>query len=459
MGECVKPIKYEDFRELDAHALPENWEVLRVKSAISLIESGTSVNAYDYPADEGSLGVLKTSCVYSGDFNPAENKTVVAEDSSRVSCPLRAGTVIVSRMNTPDLVGAAGLVRQTSKNIFLPDRLWQVEVKDSDPTFFYYWTQSLWYRAQVRAVCQGTSSSMQNLSQADFQNFLFAKPPREEQAAVARFLDGELPKIDSLIAEQERLIELLTEKRQAVISHAVTKGLNPNAPLKDSEIEWLGQIPKDWPVKPLAQLTHPDRKIMYGIILPGPDVEEGVPIVKGGDIHAGRLTVDDLCKTTREIEANFGRSRLRAGDIVYSIRGSIGEAELVPLELEGANVTQDAARISPGDHVSRRWLLQVLKSAPVFNQLDFKATGATIRGINIFDLRRARLPVPLIREQEEIAEFIEQEVQQFKDTIADSKKLVDLLRERRAALISAAVTGKIDVRNYQPTDQRREAYA
>lgn len=189
---------------------------------------------------------------------------------------------------------------------------------------------------------------------------------------------------------------------------------------------------------------------MYGIVLPGPDVDVGVPIVKGGDVAPGRLTLDQLKRTTNEIEANYARSRLRGGDIVYSIRGSIGDAEMVPAEIEGANITQDVARVAPRLEVHGQWLLQALRSTGVFAQLDATAGGATIRGINIFSLKRAQIPVPPLREQVAIANWLERVVAASDALSAEVGSALQLLKERRSALISAAVTGQIDVRNVVP---------
>jgi type I restriction enzyme S subunit len=202
--------------------VPEGWEVKRVKDVIDKIESGTSVNAIDDPADDGSLGVLKTSCVYTGQFNPLENKTVVAEEIERVSCQLKAGTLVVSRMNTPDLVGAAGLVKVAPKNIYLPDRLWQVSFSSAIPAYVHYWTQTDLYRGLIRSVCAGTSSSMQNLGQDQFKSFVFPTPPMKEQGSIVAFLDSETAKLDTLTAEAQRAIALLQERRTALISAAVT---------------------------------------------------------------------------------------------------------------------------------------------------------------------------------------------------------------------------------------------
>jgi type I restriction enzyme S subunit len=216
--------------------------------------------------------------------------------------------------------------------------------------------------------------------------------------------------------------------------------------MRHSGVEGLGEIPAHWDVKRLFYLTQPARPIMYGIVLPGPDVPEGVPIVKGGDVAPNRLRLDRLNRTTREIESGYARSRLKEGDIVYAIRGSIGMAELVPGEIEGANLTQDAARVAPKFHLDRKWLLYALKSRPVFAQLDARATGATIRGINICDLKRAYIPVPSSREQVRIAQFLESSASWINGLIAKVRQAIDKLHEFRTALISAAVTGKIDLR-------------
>ena len=304
---------------------------------------------------------------------------------------------------------------------------------------------------EMKRLSKGVTDFRLRLYWDEFKNIKVALPPSDEQAAIDAFLDRETAKIDALVEVQRRLIELLKEKRQAVISHAVTKGLDPSAPMKDSGVEWLGQVPAHWEVKPLMRLTEPGRAIMYGIVLPGPDVDEGIPIVKGGDVKPHRLRLELLARTTPEIEAPFARARLKPGDIVYSIRGSIGDAEPVPDELLDANITQDAARISPRSDVCKRWLLQVMRSSPVFVQLEQRSLGAAVRGINIFDLKRARVPFPPREEQGEIGEFLEAETEAFDRLAKSAAEAVSLLQERRAALISAAVTGKIDVRGLVKT--------
>ena len=176
-----------------------------------------------------------------------------------------------------------------------------------DRSFCFYDVMGV--RPVLNAVITGSTYDAVTASNvADLPMLL---PYKSEQRAIAAFLDSETAKIDALVARKERLIELLQEKRTALITRAVTRGLDPNVPMKDSGIEWLGEIPAHWNLKRLWHLTPTDRRIMYGIVLPGPNVDIGVPIVKGGDVVATRLKLDTLNKTTFDIESRYVRSRLR----------------------------------------------------------------------------------------------------------------------------------------------------
>jgi type I restriction enzyme S subunit len=317
------------------------------------------------------------------------------------------------------------------------------------PRFFYYLMFAL--AKQGVFAAGGNPNTIDHLTAVQLRHYRFSFAPTAEQRAIAAFLDRETARIDALVAKKERLIELLQEKRTALITRAVTKGLDPTVPMKDSGVEWLGEIPAHWEVKRLWHLTPAQRRIMYGIVLPGPNVDDGVPIVKGGDVSPGRLRLSCLNRTTREIESNYVRSRLQGGDLVYAIRGSIGEVAMVPDELSGANLTQDAARVAYTSATHGLWLLYALKSKAVFAQLEAGALGATIRGINIRDLKRASLAVPSSVEQRAIADFLDRQTARFDALIAKVREAIERLKELRTALISAAVTGKIDVRDEAAT--------
>jgi type I restriction enzyme, S subunit len=323
-------------------------------------------------------------------------------------------------------------------------------IDGSAPWFLNYLVRSNEYTGYFKAFSAGVIDSRLRLYPDVFGSLSCCLPPSHEQTRIAEFLDRETKKIDELVAEQRRLMELLKEKRQAVISHAVTKGLNPHAPMKPSGIEWLGDIPAHWSVTPLKWLSDENRPIMYGIVLPGPDIDQGIPILKGGNVKPSRMNLESMARTTPDIEAPYARARLRAGDLVYSIRGSIGDCEPVPPELERSNITQDVARIAIRAGVCPTWARWALLSSPVREELASGSLGAAVRGVNIFDLKRANIPTPPPHEQQMVAAHLDAETDKLDRLTAEAQRAIDLLQERRTALISAAVTGQIDVRDLPP---------
>jgi type I restriction enzyme S subunit len=204
--------------------IPEHWEAKKLKYIIDYIESGTSVNAGNVPAQTNEFGVLKTSAVSKYVFDATENKTVVSEEMDKVSCPVRKNTIIVSRMNTPELVGACGYVENDYNNIFLPDRLWQVHFVDT------VYVKYIWYalrgsniRNYYSSLSVGSSSSMQNISQSQFSNGSIPIPcDVDEQRAIVSYLDTKCSEIDSLIALKQTKIEELKEYKKSVIYEYVT---------------------------------------------------------------------------------------------------------------------------------------------------------------------------------------------------------------------------------------------
>ncbi len=431
--------------------VPENWQLGPIKRLIQKVESGTSVNASDEPAEGGRLGVLKTSCVYTGTFDPDENKTVVEEDIGRVSCPLKAGTLIVSRMNTPELIGAAGIVTQTRDNLYLPDRLWQVSFSNADPRFVYYWTLTSLYRGQVKAVCTGTSSSMKNLGQDQFGAFSFAAPSLAEQSAIVEFLDRETGKIDELVAEQRRLMELLKEKRQAVISHAVTRGLNPATPLKPSGIEWLGDVPAHWSVATVRRIIDRIEQGWSPDCFARPAESEEWGVVKSGCVNRG-VFVEEENKALPENLEPVPEYEIHDGDVLMS-RAS-GSPELVGstayiLQTRPKLMLSDKIfRIHLEPQVDKKFFVAVFNSRVMRSQIERAISGADGLANNLPQsaMKSFFCAIPPLAEQTAIVVHLEGELAKFDTLTAEAQRAIDLLQERRTALISAAVTGQIDVR-------------
>ena len=411
--------------------VPAHWEVKRLKYTAPL----RNTKLYNKPEDTIYVG-LENIEPWTGelllDYQPdSVDSTVVT---------FAPGDVLFGKLR-PYL---AKVARPSFEGTATSEVLVMRPMDECSQSYLAYCLLNAQYIRWIDRLTYG--AKMPRVSPDEVTCSFFPLPPLPEQHAIAAFLDRETARIDELVARMVRLIELLLENRTVLITRVVTRGLDPDAPMKDSGVEWLGEIPAHWEVKRLWHLTPPDRRIMYGIVLPGPHIEDGVPIVKGGDVSPERLRLNLLSRTAAEIECRYERSRLHAGDLVYAIRGSIGDVAMIPGELEGANLTQDAARVGYGKDTSGLWLLYLLKSYAVFSQLEVGALGATIRGINIRDLKRTRIPLPPLTEQQDIADYVESETAKLDNLVAKVREAIDHLRELRTALISAAVTGRIDVR-------------
>lgn len=279
-------------------------------------------------------------------------------------------------------------------------------------------------------------------------------PLAEEQIQIANFLDFETAQIDTLIDKQQTLIQLLKEKRQAVISHAVTKGLNPDAPMKDSGVEWLGEVPEHWDVSSLKY--HVDTVNGFGFS--SSDVcEEGVPFIRAGNIKEKSITPTDLYLPQKVVD-KYKRVILFEGDIVISMVGSdpkilksaVGQIGVVPKSMAGAVPNQNIVILrEKSDSMLKRFLFYTLCSDSYRNHLNVfshKLANQSIISSSLIINAKFMLPSP--DEQYQVVEFLDKRLVKMDEVIEKNYISLELLKERRTALISAAVTGKIDVRNW-----------
>ncbi len=309
--------------------------------------------------------------------------------------------------------------------------------------FLFYLLDSNFFQHYMEA--HGKGSTFLGVSQEAIGNFPLSLPDGTTQKAIINFLDRKTAAIDALIEKKQKLLDLLAEKRAALINQAVTKGLDPGVPMKDSGIPWIGEIPAHWEVRPSRYLVDSSRPVMYGIVLPGPHVEGGIPVVKANNCRPGRLVRDRMKCTTREIESRYVRSRLREDDVVIAIRGSVGSTAIVPEELAGANLTQDAARLAPSPKLSSRWLWYLTMSPWFSEHITPRITGSTVKGVNIWDLARVPLPDVPTHEQVRIATTLDGYLHPIDAATDATTKSIERLQEYRQALITAAVTGQLDI--------------
>ncbi|MEV5794717.1 restriction endonuclease subunit S [Streptomyces sp. NPDC052192] len=337
-----------------------------------------------------------------------------------------AGTVILSRTASVGFSAIMGKDMATSQDFVT----WTCGPK-LDPKYLLHCLRAM--ALDFKRIATG--STHKTIYMPDIEQLRVPVPSTAEQRRIAEFLDAETARMDRLRSSLARFDEAVHEREQAVLAQM----LHPGAEKPGDS------LPNGWKWTPLAHLTDQFRQIMYGIVLPGPNVADGVPIIKGGDVAADRLSPRTLNRTTREIESGYARSRVKGGDLVIAIRGSVGEIAIVPEELTGANLTQDAARISISSGVSADWLRLILESPAVAHQIQQRVTGATIKGINIWDLKHVLVPTPSLAEQISLTASVNQSLGTHEALRSRVARHSALLTERRQALITAAVTGQIDV--------------
>jgi type I restriction enzyme S subunit len=290
-----------------------------------------------------------------------------------------------------------------------------------------------------------TSAAQPGLSVEMINALMVPCPPQKEQTAIATFLDRETAKIDALIAEQQRLIELLQEKRQAVISHAVTKGLNPNAPMKDSGVEWLGEVPEHWSVCAVGHRYEVrlgkmlDEKRITGQF-PG-------PYLRNTDVQWESINTEELPEMDFE-PSEHERYSLKEGDLLVCEGGEVGRCAIWEAELPICFYQKALHRLRPLDPSldNPRFQLCIMRMACSKGVFEASSGKATINHLTAEAFRRYRFAYPPAHEQHSISEYLSGACEDLNALQKEAQSLVGKLQERRSSLISAAVTGQIDVR-------------
>ena len=299
----------------------------------------------------------------------------------------------------------------------------------------------------------GRGSTFRELAKEDLEGAALCIPPRDEQRVIADFLDRETVKIDALVVKKERLIELLQEERTVLITRAVTRGLNPNVPMKDSGVTWLGEIPTHWTVKRLKHVV----KAKKAAIKTGPFGSQ----LQSSEMQAGEIKVfnqRNVLDRDFRSGANYVSlqkfNELRAfeafpGDLLVTTRGSIGRCAILPEGAERGILHPCLMRVqSDPRRILTRFLEAQIQECPfVLDQLRFMSNATTIDVIYSDSLREVWLSLPPVEEQAAITAFLTHGSERVDALIAKIHQAIDRLNEYRTALISAAATGKIDVRN------------
>lgn len=441
--------RYPEYKDSGAEWLgdvPAHWKVAPFKWQIERNDGG--VWGDDPDGETDTIVLRSTEQTVDGYWkieDPATRKLTVAEKNSAL---LADGDLLVTKSSGSSLhIGKTTLVTTeiAALNCCYSNFMQRIRTNSSYlPKLAWYVMNNDLARLQFDLLSNSTTG-LANLNGTMIGQIVVPIPSQEEQAAITSFLDHETAKIDVLVAAQEKLIALLKEKRQAVITHAVTKGLDPDVPMKDSGIEWLGEVPAHWEVRKLSSIS---TKITNGFVGPTRDilVDEGIRYLQSLHIKANRIQFDQPYYV-REVWSNeHQKSVLREGDVLIVQTGDIGQVACVSEEFVGCNchaliIVSPVQGVVAGD-----WISWVLTADYGFHTLLSIQTGALHPHLNCGNVKDIYVPVPPIMEQRVAVDWLLERVREFDELIVEAGRAIMLLKERRSALIAAAVTGKIDVR-------------
>ncbi|MEZ9301689.1 restriction endonuclease subunit S [Vibrio breoganii] len=422
--------------------VPKAWEVVPLKYlCANFVKDGP----HETPKFQGEgVPFLSVDSIQNNELVFEGCRYISLSDHIRYSlkCKPKKGDILLGKAAS---VGKVAYI-STEKEFNVWSPLAVITPKnDSMGRFIYY--SLLSKELQNQCDVFSNSNTQKNLGMSVIDNLSFPLPSEFEAEKIANFLDHETVKIDTLITKQEKLIELLKEKRQAVISHAVTKGLNPQAPMKESGVEWLGEVPERWAISPSKRL-FPESKNRA----PTSDMQlsatqdYGVISQKKFMQLAGRKVVQ--LNSNQEL-----RKKVHVGDFVISMRSFQGGLERA---WDEGGIRSSYVVLKPSETVNKDYFQYLFKSGRYIQAI--QSTANFIRDgqdMNYQNFVSIDLPLPSLEEQEHIASYLRDHINKIDSLVEKAQKAISLMQERKTALTSAAVTGKIDVRDWQePTEQQ-----
>ena len=427
--------------------IPSHWGCEPLKYSTE-IYTGNSLNDTEKQQYE-SIDENDIPYVSSKDLD-LQTRTINYENGLRV--PVESNKLKVAPKNSFLLCiegGSAGKkIALLKQDVCFVNKLCCFKDKN-DARFKYFLAQSKNFKDKFDLSMTGLIGGV---STSALKNFSTPVPSDEERDSIVNFLEYETSKIDTLIAEQIKLIELLKEKRQAVISNAVTKGLNPNVKMKNSGVVWLGDIPDHWGVRAI-------KHIVSTPVTDGPHetpefFDDGVPFVSAEAVSSGEIDFSKIRGyISLESHKQYSLKYLpKKGDIFMIKSGATtGVTAIVETDQE-FNIWSPLAVIRCNAESNPYYVLNFMRSLNFQEAVALNWNFGTQQNIGMGVIENLFCPVPSQQEQKAIAEYLTSFTKQFNTLISEANNAIELLKERRSALISAAVTGQIDVRNYQPKE-------
>jgi type I restriction enzyme, S subunit len=427
--------------------IPAHWEASTVGRHFS-VELGKMLNR----ATEDGTGIVKpyvraANVHWSGvELDSAGVNEMEFSPRQLERYRLRPGDLLVTEGGVT--VGRSAFWRGELEECYYQNSLNRARALPGSPLsakYLYYWMYFTTQNGYVDLVAD--KATFQHLTNKMLLAFPIVVPGASEQRAIAVFLDRETARLDALIGKKERLLALLSEKRAALISHAVTKGLDPSVPMRDSGIAWLGEIPAHWEVKRLKFLASRLTAGPFGSSLTKDLYTQGGYRVYGQEqVIPGDFTVGDYY-IAEGLYRLMSQYAVAPGDVLISCVGTFGKVAVVPLDAEPGVINPRLIKVTPDRGlIVPEYLEVVLRSGVSYGQFEQASRGGTMGVINLGLISEILIPVPPLSEQRVILEESDSTTRRLDSLLAKVRAAIDTLREYRAALISAAVTGKIDVR-------------
>ncbi|MDY6536602.1 restriction endonuclease subunit S [Acinetobacter faecalis] len=455
MAKYEKYAEYKDSGVEWLEDVPKEWDIIKIKH-LSSVKRGASPRPIDDPKyfdDNGEYAWVRIADVSASDTYLLNTPQTMSELGSSLSVKLEPNELFLS------IAGTVGKPCINKIKACIHDGfVYFPELKIPNKFLFYVFAGEQAYKGL------GKMGTQLNLNTDTVGDIKVALPKSiDDIQNIVDFLDHETAKIDTLIGKQEKLIELLKEKRQAVISHAVTKGLNPDVAMKDSGVEWLGQVPEHWVTLPL-KLGVETRK---GVAFKAVDFcDFGIRVVKASDIKQKTIRESDVFLPEKYL-TEYPKAILKEGDLVLSTVGStpdvknsaVGQIGKVPKNLNNSLLNQNTVVFSAKKNLDQNFLFYVVQADSYRDHLDLHAHGtANQASLNIENMLDFKISIPDLKEQKEITSYLDKKMSEYEKLELQSLEIIYLMIERRTALISSAVTGKINVTNWQnPNHNNNEA--
>jgi type I restriction enzyme S subunit len=424
--------------------LPKHWNTASLRWITERYAGGTPDKRKEDYWENGTIPWLNSGAVNQGTIT--EPSTYITEDaflnSSAKWVPKRALLMALAGQGK-----TKGMVAQTNIRTTCNQSMAAIVPYGITPRYLFWWLSSQ-YR-NIRGLAGDGLRDGLNLEMLG--SIPCPLPNIDEQESITTILDRETTRIDALIEKKQRLIELLKEKRQAVITQAVTKGLDPNVPMKDSGVEWLGEVPEHWNVAKLKRVTG----LVGGFAFNSDDFEpEGIQLLRIGNVYQSKLSLERqpvyMPETFLELYKRFA---VYKGDLLVSMTGTIGKRDYgfaVKTSEDGPFLLNQRVGkfLIDNEKITTDYLEAVLHSDHYLNELyslPFGTKQANLSNDDILSIEMA-FP-PTLAEQIQICDYISEHTVRIDNILAKSDESIDLMIEHRSALITAAVTGQIDVRN------------